>query len=410
MCDESFCGKHGHCEENVCVCDRFWSGKTDILNYDGWSCPAFEPLNVSLWSLTLVGMCILQVRIIKAFLNQWGNFSTLKKRAAKRGTKLRWWEFRPLLLVVIAQFSPTILYISVPFKVALTPYRVIGHDPLLTITFYLAASVQFWGNIMAEESSFITLMQGVTSVKPSDAEKLRKSIFRKAYVAVTLYSLGAAPAFFSSLVIGDPVPDPRESVVRHLLILRNLSITCYLIWMAILAKQTTKATKSLLDQRSSANKSDASNARTEILLEHMRQNAKEKIKTSVVACLLYGTFCFPFAWPYQGIPMAFLLFKLGSSRAHYVCNYSKRTKGDKQEQRYLSSSLARKSLSPSSISVHPEQTDISVLALENEDKGSIVTVEEHAKVNNNVEEERNIEVFPVSNANTGEELPVKDSN
>ncbi|GBG27494.1 Hypothetical Protein FCC1311_037172 [Hondaea fermentalgiana] len=318
------CAEKGHgtwnSTSNRCECDEWWSGKTDMLNFDGYACLTYEPVNMAIWCLPLIAITILQVRIVKAFRTQISAFWKMRARQAKRGMKLRWWQHKPLRLVLIAQISPILIFFAVPFKVALHENRVVGYDVHMSVAFFLAAGIQFVGNVMAEEVALGALLQGFAGSNGKEVERIQRRMFRTAYFAIFIYCCLSFPTYFTGAIEGKPYRFPYDSEMRYMLIIRNFGVVSYLLWMALLAKQTTSQTARLLAFHTSTATSEKTREVNEIL-NHLRGSAKAKMKTAVMAALIYGTFSIKPLWPYQGIPMAFLLFKVASSRAHYICDF-----------------------------------------------------------------------------------------
>lgn len=108
------CSQHGTCIDGSCVCDELWSGRSDFINYEGWSCDNFIPLNISLWAIVLAANILLQYRIFCAASIQLPKFWRRKRAAARQHKKLHYRSNPFVQLGIIAQISPlTMMVVAV---------------------------------------------------------------------------------------------------------------------------------------------------------------------------------------------------------------------------------------------------------------------------------------------------------
>lgn len=78
-----------------------WTGKSDILSFEGFACNNSVLAIQITWGMVLLSQVLMVVKHIKAFKTQLPMYRTARTKAGKKGKTLHMWSHPPLKVVFI---------------------------------------------------------------------------------------------------------------------------------------------------------------------------------------------------------------------------------------------------------------------------------------------------------------------
>ena len=316
------CSGNGICIGNetigVCVCNDGYTGKSDLLSFDGYDCQTPVIGEKIVWSLALLGSLVLFVKHIKAIKTQLERFGQAKARAAKKGLNLKLYQFAPLQVLGVGVFisCPCIFTVAL-LKVIEFEHRELGTDIMISVFFIMIVISGFVANVFAELLQFDAVVQG-SPINPDDRKKLRKSLSTRYWVSIFWYASVTTFAILAGCVLGHT--DPTTSPNRFTLIIRNISLVIFMLTLAKINKVVADQARNLVATMSQGQVSE-STVKAQRVLDILTQNSKTKTKTGTIAAVLYITFCLPPLWAYQTFCIGTLVCQVCLSKSHYVHAY-----------------------------------------------------------------------------------------
>jgi hypothetical protein len=370
------CHGNGECVNNVtCVCYAGWTGKSEVLSYDGYDCmvrtrgalvvvdcqegslagelggwragglarflppslpslllffsccgcltranewslasaPCACPLTPAktprlaeqiMWSLTLAASLLLAFKAIKGAKNQVPAYLVRKKKLQAKGTTLHPWQFTPLLIVMLTMVMLWMPITYSTMKIAGAEDREFGRAWLPSLLFVLVSSLGFTTNLVSELDSFDLLTKGA-GLSNEDRNKLRFYIKSRSIVTVVGYCGATAMVLFAGCSM--PRTNPNVSVMRWLLIVRNMSFIFVSVNIYIVNRTVRDEIDKLvrkMDSGSTANSASTESATK--ALEFMKHLSKEKAVSCIAGSILMLIWCFPVMRPHQGYVMSIL--------------------------------------------------------------------------------------------------------
>lgn len=347
MCDEdaSRCGRFGRCvfsaatantaagslgslgnESWTCECDEWWTGKSDILSFDGYGCMVPVPVEVGLWSLVLLTSIVLFLRHVKALRCQMPVFRKVQQRAAKTGRHVRFFEWPTFQVISVGFLGPICMAVLAVPKVAGLDSREIGRGWVVSVAFAVLIPAGFCANVVSEIQTYDTLVRGVTSVTPTEARRMRHFMKWRYWSATAAYSIATACTALYGCTLDEM--DPEESPMRVLLVLRNASVSLFFLVFFLTGRAIVKhAQGQLKDMGSGPGDASlavkASSARIRQLLSFLQEGLQEKKKLARASFVAYLIFALPPLWPYQSFVTAIVVIKAGLSRGHPINSYTR---------------------------------------------------------------------------------------
>ncbi|GBG27493.1 Hypothetical Protein FCC1311_037162 [Hondaea fermentalgiana] len=313
------CGRHGSCEQSTCICDTWWTGKADMLSYDGYRCTNFEIAEAAIWAVALLSSIRLFFNIIRAFRLQARSYAGLRARAVRKGSTLPPWKFVPFRILFSGILAPPVLIAIAAPKAFLLEDRELGRAWSVSVLFVIAVPYGFITNFLAEMNTLDTLLKNLTNTRPEDIAKLRRNLRFRNWSAVSLYAgITAVTVLFGCHLEDTP---PQDSPMRYMLVIRNCSLIVFMQALGLIARTAAEQGQHLLNSMSATAQTQSKSSRkVEAFLKHLEDMSHEKIKLAKVSTLIYVVFSLPWLWPYQTYPIAIVIIKI-TGKAHFVHNF-----------------------------------------------------------------------------------------
>ena len=257
-----------------------------------------------MWSLTLAASLLLAFKAIKGAKNQVPAYLARKKKLQTKGTTLQPWQFTPLLIVMLTMAMMWMPMTYSTMKIAGVQDREFGRALLPSTLFVLVSSLGFTTNLVSELDSFDLLTKG-SGLSSEDRNKLRFFIKSRSIVTVVGYCGATAVVLLFGCTM--PRTNPNVSVMRWLLIVRNLSFATVTINIYFVNRTVRDEIDKLVRKMGAG--STANSASTESAtkaLEFMKHLSKEKGVSCVLGSLLMLIWCVPVMRPHQGYVMSLL--------------------------------------------------------------------------------------------------------
>jgi hypothetical protein len=256
------------------------------------------------WGITLAASLLLAFKAIKGAKYQVPAYLVRKKKLQAKGTTLQPWQFTPLLIVMLTMSMMWMPMTYATIKIAGMEDREIGRAWLPSVLFLLVSCLGFTTNIVSELDSFDLITKG-SGLSTADRNKLRFYIKSRSIVTVVAYLGSTMMVLFTACSM--PRTNPNVSVMRWLLIVRNMSFAIMTANIYFVNRTVRNEIDKLVKKMGAG--STANSASTESAtkaLEFMRHLSKEKAASCTVGSLLMIIWCFPVMRPHQGYVMSLL--------------------------------------------------------------------------------------------------------
>ena len=348
------------------VCDRFWSGTNDVVDFTGLSCQNPFVLEKTIWAVACVLWLLLVVKHVKAISLQ---KRKLERIGAARGTK--WYSFKPLR-ILLPSLVLTIPTIAIVCLMRVVTDDSIGTDGAVTFLYCFGVFVSFLLRSSTLDQIMIAITTGIT-LNPENRRFLHK--LRLTYLGMNVWYVGtgAGPLIASVFIDSASSVEARTKAVKmrtYLLLFRNFGAIVYYLFLAVyctlwlrFARKLTsivsdsnngvktapsssggpasssvgvefpKAQSSTADGGSSntntgigakrptsPGRSTKGKSRLQRTLANLESNAVESRSACVKATALFCIFSLPWLWPYASVMYAVTSCIMGGS-SHFVNSY-----------------------------------------------------------------------------------------
>jgi hypothetical protein len=180
---------------------------------------------------------------------------------------------------------------------------VLGGNLFVSVMYVISGVVGFGGGVPINVSTLKAMLAGAGM--GSKSKPIVRFVYTANITGLALYSLVLASVFtFLPLYAASTTESPNESVVvPALLVLRNMSVFFYFIFLGKVGQYTSLKVREIITQRSTAGKSgkssSAADVKMELLLNKLDRSTQETKKKGFVIGIIYGVFCLPWMHPYQ---------------------------------------------------------------------------------------------------------------
>jgi hypothetical protein len=201
-------------------------------------------------------------------------------------------------LTYLANHSLETNRLSVAFNDA-----AIGHTLIVSLAYASAGVISFVSNVPISVNTLKAMLAGAGMDRK--AAKIIRFVVVCNVVAVAIY--GSCLVFvltfltiYSQSMLESP---PESTVVRGMLVLRNVSIFFYFNFLGQLAMCTNRKVLAVMKQRTEASASGKASTpadvKMQLLLETLEGMSQATKKKATGVGILFGIFCLPWLHPYQ---------------------------------------------------------------------------------------------------------------
>jgi hypothetical protein len=180
---------------------------------------------------------------------------------------------------------------------------VLGGNLFVSIIYALASIIVFGGLMPVNVVTLQAMLAGAGM--GSKSKPIIRFVYTANLVGLAFYSLCFASVFtFLPLYAASTTESPNKSVVvPALLVLRNMSVFFYFIFLGKVGQYTSNKVRAIIAQRSKAGSSgkasSAADVKMELLLSKLDRSTQDMKKKGIVVGILNGIFCLPWMHPYQ---------------------------------------------------------------------------------------------------------------
>lgn len=209
------CGGHGKCVDSLCVCDAGWTGKSEWMSFDGYTCTTNEAAIQALWAINVVLWLKTTVEAVKICYFEHGKAKgDFKAALARDGFRYAFFEFiTNLSYGVIA-----LCRIGGSSVVAMNPDTQFGG--FLLVLYGWTCGIFYLVTVFATELQCNVALKGMGSGKDKEMAQVRA-------VMRLLRPKAAMDGFVmvSSTIISVCYPNSKKTIIT--------SFVCAQVWRSI---------------------------------------------------------------------------------------------------------------------------------------------------------------------------------
>ena len=211
------------------VCDRFWSGTNDVVDFTGLSCQNPYVLEKTIWAIASLLWLSLVVKHVKAIRYQLAKFERVAHLRGKT------WHASEPLRILVPSFVVTIPTIVVVCLLRVATDSSIGTDAAVTFLYCVGVFLSF---LLRSETVQQIMMAITTGITLNPENKLFLKKIRVLYLSMNVWYVftGAGPLIGSVFVDSASSVEARTRALKirtYLLLLRNGGAIVYYVFLAV---------------------------------------------------------------------------------------------------------------------------------------------------------------------------------
>lgn len=309
------CSGRGQCINDLCVCDEYWTGRSDFLNLDGLACQNPIILDRTLFALAAFSWLRLTLQGIPILLHQW---QKLRERMGSNATKRSassWQRIAPFDTILLMSCLSTPMVVA---SMVLRQFGNFGVDPVASFVFAFGIGSNWCLATNGQHMILASMLRG--GMRGTSGVEVNQAIQRNEYglwLATLLYVIALMVCFCVTVYTPPGITSFRVAMV----VVRNMSAALYYIFQYFHSRKIIGMLSVLLSSMAEAKskKERAGGGAHEVLvktIDHLTLTLRNQllVVTIFVPILVVFT-AVPQLFVFNHVPHS-LIMALGAGKNH----------------------------------------------------------------------------------------------